>query len=219
MINFYVIDTETTGVNVNLNEIFQISIVRLSDNCIHTNNIAVENPERASYEALRVTGRTKKDISTGINFRKSVELCSKFFEEDNATPEGRCIIAHNAKFDHKFCHAMWKKAGKQFPANLWICTMKYMKEYAKHEGIEKIAQIQQEKKAKYSLDASLKAFKNIDENIKILHGAHSATIDAINTGTLFNLLKSKIEYLNLIETKPHVLEKNVSRDVEFIDYE
>lgn len=201
MLHFYILDTETTGLKAGYNEIFQISVLRHSDGFQITKNIAVENPRRASQDALRITGKTIHDIQQGIPKKQACEEIINFIEEDGVQPESRCIIAHNWSFDKRFCHAEFLSVQKKFPANLWLCTMAFTKKFAKHEGLEKIAQTQGLPKAKFGLDNCLKAL-----GITAIAGAHSASIDVQNTKNVFNSLMDKqIGYLPLVHTEPHII--------------
>lgn len=208
-LEYYVLDTETTGLSKDNNEINQISILRVSDGFQRTINIKVRWPESASKEALNVQGITREDLSRGIESIEAIYQVNDFFEEDGKTSEHRCIVAHNAAFDRKFCHATWERDGKQFPADLWLCTMAFAKKHANKEGLEKIASIQGTPKPKYGLDMYLKAV-----GIKPKSGAHSAAIDVQNTLSLFNVfMNSGIDHLPIIKREPH----RIAGQVEFYE--
>lgn len=137
-LSYYVLDTETTGLKVGYHEITQISIIRCSDRHQLSKYIRAEYPKRANPVSLEITGRTIKDIMQGISKEDAVRACTKFFNEDGQTPEHRCIVAHNATFDRKFCHELWKQCKVEFPAVCWLDTMPATREFLKfNHGIAK----------------------------------------------------------------------------------
>jgi DNA polymerase III epsilon subunit-like protein len=189
-LNFYIIDTETTGLSEVTNEVVQISIIRCSDRYQLTKNIKAEFPERASAEALRITNKTKEDLLKGDDKKTVVEICHNFMLEDGGDEESRCVVAHKASFDRKFCHALWQSVGKKFPANLYMCTVEYSRSWAKKLGIEK---------PKLTLEASLEF-----TGTKRFKGAHEAGVDAKNTYMLWkNGMDQGIDHLPVIKRVPH----------------
>ena len=136
-LQFYLIDTETSGLADKIHEVVQISIIRCSDRHQLSKYIKAEHPETASEEALRITGKTHADLLKGDSKESVVELCDNFFAQDGTTPEHRCIVGHNIqRFDCRFLQALWTKCNKEFPANLWLDTIPFTKAYAKKFGIE-----------------------------------------------------------------------------------
>jgi DNA polymerase III epsilon subunit-like protein len=142
---------------------------------------------------LRITNKTLADLGQGYTKEQVVEECDKFFNEDGLTPVHRCIIAHNAPFDMRFCHALWAKVGKEFPAALWVDSMQIVRAYAKKIGLVK---------PKVNLDASCNML-----GIKKFAGAHSAQSDTRNTYLLWKALTEthNMDPLPFIKTLPHVL--------------
>lgn len=178
MLNYYIIDTETTGLKVGYHEVTQISIIRCSDRHQLNYFIRAQYPARASAEALKVTGRTMADLSIGVSRKEAIEGCNRFLLEDGQTSEHRCIIAHNASFDRRFCHDLWTSSGLEFPANCWLCTMAAVKDYmTKYLGIDK---------AKKGLHDSMKTC-----GLKPRTGAHNAISDTQNTYILHNHLNKE----------------------------
>ena len=199
MINYYILDVETTGLKAGYHEINQISVIRVSDGFQKTANIAVSFPNRASPEALRIQKRAKHELSQGVPQEDVVAELDAFFEEDGLTAAHRCIVGHNVSFDRRFCHAMWAFCGKEFKADLWLCTKSFTQRWGKKIGPEKIAAIQGTPKAKYGLDMCLLA-----AGIPAKFGAHSATIDTQNTLSLFQFLMDKqLDYVSIIKRLPH----------------
>lgn len=65
-INFYILDTETTGLSTKLHDVIEISIIRCSDKNQMTKNIKADNPKNASLEALKVNGKSISDLYNRI---------------------------------------------------------------------------------------------------------------------------------------------------------
>lgn len=170
-LQFYVIDTETTGLSPAIHEIVEISIIRCSDRNQITKNIKALRPEKASFEALKVINKSYKDIVCGEDRETVVNAISSFLEEDGYTPEHRCMVAHNAVFDKNFCHALWTSVGKDFPAILWLDTKPLVKAWAVKQGIVK---------PKLTLAASLEFC-----GLKAFAGQHNAKSDARNAWQLW----------------------------------
>ena len=62
------LDTETTGLMANYHEIFEISIIRVSDKVQLSRKIKVKNPKNASLEVLQITGKNISVVmKTGKN--------------------------------------------------------------------------------------------------------------------------------------------------------
>src|SRR3954465_3825367 len=126
-LNYYLVDTETTGLSA-AHEVIQISLIRCADRVQLSRDIKAEFPERASPEALKVTNKTKDDIIKGMAKEDAVKLFTDFIEEDGLTPAHRVFLAHNCQFDRRFMNALWAKCGTKFPIDLYLCTMKMSKE-------------------------------------------------------------------------------------------
>src|SRR5690242_6783461 len=130
-LEFFVLDVETTGVNTSLHEVIEVSIIRASNRVQLTEFIRAETPETASIDALQIQNKTFDDLVNGKSKEEVIEKLDRFFAEDGLTPAHRCIIAHNFSFDKRFMHALYEKVGKNFPANLWGCSMALSRHYAK----------------------------------------------------------------------------------------
>src|SRR5271157_1473902 len=166
-LQYYVIDTETTGLKSGYHEMTEVGIIRCTDRVQLWRQIKCVYPERANFDALAITKKTMSDLDRGYDREAVVAETEKFFAEDGLTPAHRCIIAHNAPFDRKFLHALWESCRKEFPAHLWLDTMSLTREYAKQNAIIK---------PKVNLHAScdLVGIKKISE-------AHNAKVDSRNT--------------------------------------
>lgn len=187
---YYVIDTETTGLKAGYNEMTQISIIRCSDRVQLTKDIAIEYPERCSIEALKVIGKTIQELLKGCSKKSVVESCENFWAQDGKTPEHRCLIAHNAQFDKRFCHALWSSVGKKFPVTCWLDTMIFIKDWGKKMGVLI---------KKPSLQNSLNFAK-----IATRETLHNACSDARHVYLLWKRgMELKIDHLHSIKRFPH----------------
>lgn len=195
MIQYYVIDTETTGLRSDYHEMSEISIIRCSDRVQLTEFIQCEYPERANFDALAITKKTLDDLSKGKSKEEVVEKIDVFLNEDGLTPAHRCFIAHNWSFDKKFTHALYEKLGKKCPADLWLCTMALTRDYAKKIGLVK---------PKVNLHAACDILQ-----IKKLSEAHASKVDSRNTYLLWkSLVEDKgVDYLPFIKTAIHSVEQ------------
>jgi DNA polymerase III epsilon subunit-like protein len=193
-INYYIVDTETTGTKAGYHEITQVSIIRASDRVQLNKYIRPEFPERTSQDALTYTGRTMADLDKGDSKEAVVQICNDFFFEDGCEPEDRCIIGHNiVVFDKKFLYALWGSVGKPFPANLWLDTIPYIKAFIRAKGLT-------EKKFNLNLSCEL-------VGIKPKEGAHNAVTDTQNNYLLWEALKKEgLPSLPHIKRFAHVLE-------------
>lgn len=202
---YYVLDTETTGLKSGYNEISEIGIVRFSDMRQLFTQVKCEHPERANYDALAITKKKLSDLSKGQSKEDAVAWCEKFFAEDGLTSGHRCIVAHNAPFDRKFIHALWASCGKDFPADLWLCSMSLTRKYAKKTGLVK---------PKVNLHASCDMLQ-----IKKVSEAHNAKVDSQNTFFLWKRLKDDgvVDYLPDIKNFPHNVKPVLPGDDDGLD--
>jgi DNA polymerase III epsilon subunit-like protein len=222
---YYILDTETTGLAVDVHEINQISVMRVSDAEQVSLQIAVAHPNIYNAQALEIQGITPKDLREGVSIQEAVESINLFMAEDGKTKAHRCIVAHNAPFDRKFVHRAWEKLDLEFPADLWMCTQSFGKRYVKKFGGDKIAKAQYDagidvkpdKAGKLKPKFGLNNFMvGIGLTPKI--GAHSADIDVKNTLTLYHwLMNSKTEHISLIERIPH-REPPKTQDLDVDDF-
>lgn len=202
-LQYYIIDTETTGLRDNYNEMTEIGIIRCTDRVQLWRSIKCEYPERANYDALAITKKTMADLERGFDKEHVVEESEKFFAEDGATPAHRCIVAHNASFDKRFLHALWASCGKAFPANLWLDTIALTKEFLKKTDHSTLNIV---KTATGRVSTQLHACCDM-VGIKKISEAHNAKVDSRNTYLLYrNLIEEKkVDYLPYIKTDVHIL--------------
>jgi len=200
-LQYYVIDTETTGLKADYNEMTEIGIIRCTDRVQLWRQIKCIYPERANFDALAITKKTMADLERGYDREAVVTECEKFFSEDGLTPAHRCIVAHNAPFDRRFLHALWGAVGKEFPAHLWLDTVSMTKEYLKQVDN---STLNITKTATGKVSTQLHACCDI-VGIKKISEAHNAKVDSRNTYLLHrNLMEEKkIDHLPLIKTFIH----------------
>lgn len=202
-IQYYVIDTETTGLKSGHHEMTEIGIIRVTDRVQLWRQIKCIYPERASFDALAITKKTLADLERGYDRDTVIAECEKFFAEDGLTPAHRCIVAHNAPFDRRFLQAMWEASGKEFPAHLWLDTISLTKEFLKNADESKLTIV---KTATGRTSTQLHACCDM-VGIKKISEAHNAKVDSRNTYLLYrNLVDDKqVDYLPYIKTDIHVV--------------
>ena len=199
-LQYYIIDTETTGLNSSYHETVEISIIRCTDRVQLTEFIKAEYPERANFDALAVCKKTLTDLEKGNAKETVVSKIDAFLNEDGLTSAHRCFIAHNYTFDKKFIHALYEKVSKNCPVDLWLCTMALTKQYAKQIGLVK---------PKVNLHAACDIV-----GIKKLSDAHNSKVDSRNTYLLHRSLveDKKVNYLPFIKTAVHTVNVNPVTD-------
>ena len=193
-IQFYIADTETTGLNIRMHEIFQLSLIRAKDRCQLTLEIQVEKPQLASFDALRITGKTIADLSRGVTKLQAIRDVEEFLAEDEHEPSHRCLILHNAAFDRKFLQAMWQRFNRRLPFDLYLDTIPMYKDYARRQGLGKISA---------KLDSACEQL-----GLKKFGASHSALGDTRHTYLLWERLSKEIDFMDHIQQHPHHLPKD-----------
>jgi len=190
-LKYYIIDTETTGLSAGYHEIIEISIIRADDRNQISKFIKAEFPQRASPEALKITGKNPKDLLAGESKESVVDSIDNFLLQDGCSPEHRVFVAHNAPFDRRFCHALWSSVNKKFPAVCWLDTKTLIKSVLIKQGVSK------------PKDLTLKG-SILQIGAKSYEGAHNAIVDARNCYMLWKkAIDSNINYLSHIKRSPH----------------
>jgi DNA polymerase III epsilon subunit-like protein len=202
-LQYYVIDTETTGLKSGYHEVTEIGIIRCTDRVQLWRQIKCTYPERANFDALAITKKTMADLERGFDREAVIAECEKFFAEDGLTPAHRCIVAHNAPFDRKFLHAMWEATGKEFPAHLWLDTIQLTKEFLKNANESQLTIV---KTPTGRVSTQLHACCDM-VGIKKLSDAHNAKVDSRNTYLLHRQLieEKKVDHLPFIKTAIHTV--------------
>lgn len=195
-IQYYIVDTETSGLRAGFHDLVEISIIRYHDRLQMSKIIKALNPENANYDALQITGKTMKDLYKGIDRSEMVNIVNDFFNMDGLTTAHRCIVGHNISFDRKFVHHVWSEHNQLFPANLWLDTLSLSKKVAKLKNLMKNAFGD---KQKFNLYAACDLF-----GIKKTGVQHTAQDDTRNTYFLFKyFMDNGIDILDHIKRIPH----------------
>jgi DNA polymerase III epsilon subunit-like protein len=224
MLCYYILDTEVTGLSVDVHEINQLSVMRVVDEEQLNLQIKVKRPHVYNAQSLEIQGITPKDLKEGISIEEATAMVDMFLAEDGKTKAHRCIIAHNAPFDRKFVHRAWDVLNKEFPADLWMCTQSFGKRYVKKHGGDNIAKIQKDagidiKPDKYGKLKPKFGLNNFLVGVGLTpkDGAHQASVDVKNTLSLYQwLMNSNTEHVSLINRIPHK-EAN-SSDLDLNDF-
>lgn len=114
---FYVLDTETTGLDPDRNDVIELSIFRVNDQVKKTwclKPLALENIEA---DALRINGHKIEDLKHETKYGKDTYLdpakviveVENLMMEDGSTSEDRILVGQNGIFDKIFLEKLWKK--------------------------------------------------------------------------------------------------------------
>lgn len=201
-LNYYIIDTETTGVKSSWHEITEIGVIRCVDRVQLHRCVKCDYPERANVDSLRITNKTLKDIVQGSSKQDVVDEVNKLLTEDNLTPDHRCIVAHNAAFDRRFLYALWEEVGQTFPANLFLDTIALTNDFIKKTDTSKLTLA---KTATGRISKKLSDACDMVGVKRVAGVSHSAKIDSRNNYLLWKKLVDdhKIDYLPHIKTFAH----------------
>lgn len=195
MINFYVLDTETTGLSDKIHEITEFSIIRFADKVNLYRNVKCDRPESASIDALRITNKTIYDLKNGMSKIEACNILEKFLNEDKSNSNARCIVGHNIAFDRRFLFALFEECNRTFPADLWLDTLELSRAILKKAGATT--------KGRLKLGDACSAL-----GVKTINGAHQATVDSRNTFLLWKKIKeSNLDYIPFIKNIPHKKEE------------
>lgn len=128
----YVVDTETGGLDPKVNEIVEISILRLmsrTDGFFEREQktwyCKITDASNLDNEALKINGHKREDILWQTEFGRNryrepaevvVEI-EQWILEDDCSALDRIFAGQNPKFDLDFCQALWKRndAAGSFP--------------------------------------------------------------------------------------------------------
>lgn len=113
----YVVDTETTGLDSDNNEIIEISFYRINDNVQKTWFIKPTNYDSIQSDALRINGHKLEDLKLQTKFGKDTYMESSkviveienWMMDDLGTSEDRILIGQNPSFDIEFMKNLWTK--------------------------------------------------------------------------------------------------------------
>lgn len=114
---FYVADTETTGLDDHENDVIEISLLRLSSNEQKTWSLKPLNSATISLDALRVNGHkledllhnTKEGRERYLNPQKVIVDIENWVLDDGVPAQNRFLIGQNISFDRGMFEQLWKK--------------------------------------------------------------------------------------------------------------
>jgi len=111
------VDLETTGGNAAYDRITEIGIVRVQDGELLDEWSSLVNPECPISPYIEAfTGISSEMVADAPLF---ADVASTVFEK----LRGAVFIAHNARFDHSFLRAEFRKLGMAYAAEA-LCTVK-----------------------------------------------------------------------------------------------
>ncbi|MFA5927756.1 MAG: helicase C-terminal domain-containing protein [Candidatus Margulisiibacteriota bacterium] len=106
-ITFIVVDVETTGLTPELNEIIEISLVKIKKQKIVDKYTSLIHPEKhIPHYVSTLTGITDKMLVTAPAFTDIVGKILPFFKEENVV-----FVGHNVQFDYDMLNATLQRAG------------------------------------------------------------------------------------------------------------
>ena len=192
---YFVIDLETTGLDLKNHEITEVSIL----DCQSLEQIIwfvrIRHPEKASKEALMITGKRLEDlVFKGRYVETILDEINDFVLKGVDEIDEICMIAHNASFDRRFVENAFAANDKKFIGQYWLDTAMMARRFSK--TILKL------KRTSVALGEIVKT-ANV-KNIEI--GAHSAEVDVRNTFRLWKLMVQKgMSNTEFIKMSPSLL--------------
>lgn len=111
------VDTETTGLNANVDRVIEIGIIRVEGGKITHKYSKIINPTiEVSEFSYKMTGIKKSEIKKAPTFEK---IKNEIFD----LLKGGLFVAHNAKFDYDFLDNEFMKVDMPFSVPQ-LCTVK-----------------------------------------------------------------------------------------------
>ena len=185
-----ILDTETTGLNFEIDKIIEIGIVELKENVL-TQNYFHEyiNPEKdISLSAQKVHGISNEFLIDKPVFNKIAQKFLDFIKDD-------IIIIHNAEFDINFINKELQNCGFKRINNIIIDTIKLAKKEFPGQAV--------------NLDSLC---RKLDVN-NTRQNYHGALLDAnLLSKVYLKLTTGKQESLKLIDNKFFKLSENENID-------
>lgn len=177
----YVVDCETTGLDVYTHDIIELSMLRLRDGSQKTWCLKPFNLNDIETAALRINGHKLEDLKhetkigreNYLDPNKVIIEIENWITEDGCPAENRVVVGQNVNFDLERFRQLWKKCNSSdtFPfGRRTIDTMiwAFMMDFARGSMSDS-----------YSLSALIKKYgiKN--------KAAHTAAADVVATKELF----------------------------------
>ena len=208
----YILDTETTSLDLLSGEIIELSIYRLPTDEQKTWFIKPNNIEAISSESLKINGHKYEDITWktphGRNtYKEQKEVIidiENWLMEDNLPSEKRIFVAFNVGFDYPRLQLLWSRndSGDSFPfgrRSVDPMSIAFFQDWATNNLSDA-----------YSLSSLLKKYKIKNEK------AHSAEADTKATAELF---KNQIsEFINYSTKGNTELVKQAEKNVKIKEF-
>ena len=114
--SLYVCDTETTGL-LDVHDVIELSLIRLSDNVQKTWFIKPINMASIDMDALRINGHKLEDLNHETKYGRDtyknpsdiiIEV-ENWLMEDDLPKENRVMVAQNCAFDKRMLEQLWIK--------------------------------------------------------------------------------------------------------------
>src|SRR5258706_3252932 len=118
----YFVDLETTGLNDQLHEPIELSLIRQLDGKQITLLIQPQNFNDIEPDALRINGHQLDDLQRGFRTTESgveryldlnvaLVQIEDFLSEDMTPSADRVLVGQNVQFDIRFLQSAWRRAG------------------------------------------------------------------------------------------------------------
>lgn len=191
---FYFVDTETTGLDSRINDVIELSALRMNDGVQKTWTMKPTNLETIDVGALRINGHKMEDLrwetkagrDTYPDPSKVIVDVENWIMEDGVPTEQRVLIGQNVSFDREFLTQLWTKCNSKdsFP---------FGRRYLDTMVVEMFLDLCQGKMAEgYSLSNLVKKYGVKNEK------AHSAAADTKATREVF---EKQVEFFKTVLAK------------------
>ena len=190
----YVADCETTGLDSHLNDVIELSLLRLTDGEQKTWCLKPFNFETIDPTSLRINGHKLEDIKNETKFGRETYLdphtviieIENWIMNDNTTTNNRVLCGQNIAFDKGFFEQLWIKCNSKDSMPFGRRTVDTM-------GIEFFLDLCKGSMADgYSLNNLIKKYGVKNEK------AHSAAADVKATKEVF---EKQVEFFKKILNK------------------
>lgn len=172
--DYFVIDVETTGLNPELDSVIQFSAVEYKNNLVVNKTNFLIHPSIETELTTRVseiTGITDEMISDKPSFKDLFETINTIISS------GKLLVGHNFSFDLSMLENEYQRLDKEFPPVIYSDTLKLARKFIPYRGA-----------GQYKLEELKKDLP--EEDLSQLR-SHDSLNDALITGSLFKLIKTK----------------------------
>lgn len=126
--SIYVADVETTGLDNRVNDVIELSLLRLTDGVQKTWCLKPFNPNAIDPDSLRINGHKREDLlhqtkegrELYLDPNKVIVEVENWVMEDGSGTTERILAGQNVGFDVNFLEQHWIKGGVRdsFPFNV-----------------------------------------------------------------------------------------------------